>query len=338
VAVGIVTAGIVAAVNRRHQLTDAARHLGHLRLGWVLVALAAQAVSMLAFARVQQRLLRSGRVEVPFSTMAGITLGGNALAMSLPGGAAFSLAWSYGRLRKRGATSLLAGWVVLMAGALSSFALFVILATGTELAGGDGPVASLRALALALAAIPVAVVVVALLAWRIPAVHRALTRLVAWVERRRRGAPLVAAGRRLGERLRLVQPSPGAWAEAFAFAALNWLADLVCLLAAASAVGGHVPWRGILVAYGLAQLLVALPFTPGGFALVEGGLTAVLVAYGMATDTALAATLLYRIISFWLLVPVGLAAYAWLTFGHHRDEGETETAPPYPSLASTSSW
>ena len=66
-----------------------------------------------------------------------------------------------------------------------------------------------------------------------------------------------------------------------------------------------MPWQGILVAYGLAQLLVALPFTPGGFAIVEGGLTAALVAYGMITETALAATLLYRIISFWLLVPVG---------------------------------
>ena len=72
---------------------------------------------MLAFARLQQILLRSGGSDVPFAPMAGITLAGNAMAMSLPGGGAFSLAWSYGRLRKRGATSLLAGWVVLMAGA-----------------------------------------------------------------------------------------------------------------------------------------------------------------------------------------------------------------------------
>src|SRR5204863_5738527 len=115
--------------------------------------------------------------------MAGITLAGNAMAMSLPGGSAFSLAWSYGRLRKRGATSLLAGWVVLMAGALSSFALFVVLATGTMLAGGRGPVASLRTLALALAAIPVAVGIVIVLARRSPLAQRALRRVVRRIDR-----------------------------------------------------------------------------------------------------------------------------------------------------------
>ena len=291
---------------------------------------------MLAFARLQQVLLRSGGTHVPFAPMAGITLAGNALAMSVPGGSAFSLAWSYGRLRRRGATSLLAGWVVLMAGALSSFALFVVLAVGTELAGGRGPVASLRVLALALAAIPVAVAIVALLFRSVAPVRSALARAVARVERADRGTAVVAAGRRFAHRLRLVQPTPAAWMEAFAFAVLNWLADLTCLLAAASAVGGHVPWRGVLVAYGLAQLLVSLPFTPGGFALVEGGLTAALVAYGMATDTALAATLLYRIISFWLLAPVGLAAYGFLTLGRQPasrdvDVASSDTALPQPA-------
>jgi uncharacterized protein (TIRG00374 family) len=231
---------------------------------------------------------------------------------------------------------MLAGWVVLVAGALSSFALFVVLAVGTELAGGRGPVASLRSLALALAAIPVAAVLVFLLARRAPVVRRLIAAAVARIERGRRGAAVVATGRRFVDHVRLVQPGPLAWASAFAFAVVNWLLDLGCLLAAASAVGGHVPWQGILVAYGLAQLLVALPFTPGGFAIVEGGLTATLVAYGMLTDTALATTLLYRIISFWLLVPVGLGAYAWLTFGPHRSPAVEPD--PYPTLASTSSW
>src|SRR5205823_6958986 len=89
VAGAIVAAGIVAAVNRRHQLTDAARHLGHLRAEWVVVALIAEAASMLTFARLQQILLRSGGSDIPFGPMAGITLAGNAMAMSLPGGGAF---------------------------------------------------------------------------------------------------------------------------------------------------------------------------------------------------------------------------------------------------------
>ena len=151
---------------------------------------------------------------------------------------------------------MLAGWVVLMAGALSSFALFVVLATGTMLAGGHGPVASLRTLALALAAIPVAVAIVTVLARRSGLVQGALRRVVSRIDRGPRGHVVVASGRRFVERLRLAQPSPLAWAEAFGFALLNWLADLVCLLAAASAVSGHTPWRGILVAYCLALLVL----------------------------------------------------------------------------------
>jgi putative heme transporter len=71
-----------------------------------------------------------------------------------------------------------------------------------------------------------------------------------------------------------------------------------------------VPWTGILVIYGVTQIAENLPITPGGIGVVEGALSLMLVAYGMSTDTAVAAVLLYRIISFWLLVPLG-----WLAAG-----------------------
>src|SRR5437763_9511843 len=96
----IVIAGVSAAISRRHQLTAAARHFGHLRWQWVVVAVVAEAISMLLFARLQQVLLRAGGVDVALAPMAGITLAGNALAMSLPAGGAFSATWSYGQLRR----------------------------------------------------------------------------------------------------------------------------------------------------------------------------------------------------------------------------------------------
>lgn len=42
---------------------------------------------------------------------------------------------------------------------------------------------------------------------------------------------------------------------------------------------------------------------PGGLGVVEGGLSILLIAYGMPTDGALAGVLLYRIVSFWAIVP-----------------------------------
>ena len=131
-AAAVLGAGIFGAVARRHELLGAGRQLDELRWGWVLVAVALEAGSLVLFARLQRTLLRWGGVGVGMSPMVQLSLAANAMSVTLPGGAALSAAWSWEQLRRRGANRVLAGWVVLVAGALSSFALFVILATGTQ--------------------------------------------------------------------------------------------------------------------------------------------------------------------------------------------------------------
>ncbi|HZQ58336.1 MAG TPA: YbhN family protein, partial [Acidimicrobiales bacterium] len=93
----------------------------------------------------------------------------------------------------------------------------------------------------------------------------------------------------------------------------------------------HVPWRGILVVYGLTQLAAVLPLTPGGLAVVEGSLTALLIAYGLSSGDAVAATLLYRAVGFWAPVPVGWALYVVLTRRLARSERELELATAGPT-------
>ena len=70
-----------------------------------------------------------------------------------------------------------------------------------------------------------------------------------------------------------------------------------------------MPWRAIVVIYGLTQVAASLPITPGGLGVVEASLAALLVAYGEKPMSALAVVLLYRIVSFWGLVPIG-----WVTW------------------------
>ncbi|MBV8303016.1 MAG: UPF0104 family protein, partial [Acidimicrobiia bacterium] len=118
---------------------------------------------------------------------------------------------------------------------------------------------------------------------------------------------------RTWERLLTVRPSGPAWFEAFGLAALNWVENCGCLIACIWAVHGHIPWSGILVAYSLAQVTASVPITPGGIGVVEGSLTALLVAYGMPTNVALASVLLYRAVSFWGLVPVGWGVWGYLS-------------------------
>jgi uncharacterized protein (TIRG00374 family) len=303
------------AFTRRHELARAARLLAHLGWGWLLVAIVFEAASLVAFARLQRWLLAAGGVRVGPGTMLEIVLAGNALSMSLPGGAAWAAAWAFGQLRRRNVDRVLAAWVVLMAGALASFALFLLFVVGALLAGSEGPVASLRWVGVALATIPAVVVAVAVLARRAPRVRAGLRATWRFATRHTGGARVEAAAERLAARVRAVQPTTAAWAEAFGLAMVNWLATCACLVACIWAVHGSVPWHGILVAFAAAQVFASIPITPGGIGIVEGGLTALLVAYGMPTQVALAAVLLFRAVSFWALVPIGWGVWGSLELG-----------------------
>ncbi len=313
VGVVIVVLALWGAYEHRSEILSAGGMLSHIHLPWLLVAIAAELGSMVVFARLQRWLLRAGGVEVPFVPMVEITLAGNALSTTLPGGAAWSATWEFEQLRRRGAQKILAGWVILVAGALSSFAVFVILAVGAWVAGSRGPVSSLRWVAAALAAIPFLVAGGYFVAKRSSRARRLLSS--SWAAVARRLPPARALGRlvrKTVDDLGLVHPGVLGWAEVFGLAMANWLCDCLCLLACAEALGVPVPWRGILVIYGLTQVAASLPITPGGIGVVEGSMTALLIAYGTHPTSALAVVLLYRVVSFWGLAPIGWVAWAGL--------------------------
>jgi uncharacterized protein (TIRG00374 family) len=73
----------------------------------------------------------------------------------------------------------------------------------------------------------------------------------------------------------------------------------------------------------------ALPFTPGGLGVVEGGLTATLVAFGGCPAGTLTAVLLYRLVSHWAVVPAGVLA--WLVL--RRRTADEFRGAPWSALA-----
>ncbi len=75
------------------------------------------------------------------------------------------------------------------------------------------------------------------------------------------------------------------------------------------AVGADPRPALVLLAYVAAELLALLPFTPGGLGFVEAGLVGTLVVAGVSSPQALAATLLYRLATYWLPLPAGAVAY-----------------------------
>jgi uncharacterized protein (TIRG00374 family) len=109
----------------------------------------------------------------------------------------------------------------------------------------------------------------------------------------------------------------GRWKAAVAAAAANTGFDYFALLFALRAVGAAPRPSLVVLAYTAAELLALLPFTPGGLGFVEAGLVGTLTLAGVPGPDALAATLLYRLASYWLPIPAGGVAYLLFRRRYH---------------------
>ncbi|MEU8664899.1 flippase-like domain-containing protein, partial [Actinoplanes philippinensis] len=63
------------------------------------------------------------------------------------------------------------------------------------------------------------------------------------------------------------------------------------------------------------QMVRQVPLTPGGVGLIEASMLAGLTAAGLPEATGAAVVLLYRLVSFWLMLPLGLIGWLRLRRG-----------------------
>ena len=97
--------------------------------------------------------------------------------------------------------------------------------------------------------------------------------------------------------------------SAVSWASANWLLDAASLEVFVGAFGHWVNPDGLLVAYGLANVLAVIPITPGGLGVVEATLTSLLVGFGTSRGVATLGVVAYRLINFWLPIPLGGLTY-----------------------------
>ena len=74
---------------------------------------------------------------------------------------------------------------------------------------------------------------------------------------------------RLADRLRTLGTDKHLLIEAVSWAAANWLFDAAALWAFVAAFGHFTEPIDLFVAYGVANVLAAVPLTPGGLGIVE---------------------------------------------------------------------
>jgi uncharacterized protein (TIRG00374 family) len=311
IAVAAAAALAGAVVAERSQLSESFAVLGHLRWSWIPAALVLEVVSMAAFAGMFRRLLTAGRVRHGRMSMLATVFAANAVSVTVPiAGPELATAVLFRRFTRHGADGLLAGWVLLAGGVITT-------ATWTLILAGGG-LASGRALATAITIpyvlVSVAAVAVAALAIRQPRLRAALERHVARVLGpatrllRRPVADPAQTVRGWTERMGALRLPASGWAHASGAALTNWLTDAGVLAVSVLAVGAAIPWRDLLLVYAAGVTARSLSVTPGGLAITEGALSVSFVASGLRTGQALAAAVLYRLVSFWLVAVAG-----WLT-------------------------
>lgn len=313
--IGVAAVAVAAWVisGKTDELRGVTGYLADMRWWWMIVAVLAETASYLAMSSLQRRLLRAGGTRIPVPHMMGITLAGSSIQNSFPGGGVIYLAYMYRQFRRWGADDLLSGWTVVAFNIVAFAALAVISAVGLALALSTGSTYDLVEAILGIL-IVASLCVLGVIERRRMLPH--LTRLVRLsqrlVHRPRPGQPAEKVVVDWTEELGAVSPSPGVWARASVMGLSTWLADLSCLALSFMAVGAPVPWRGLLLAYGAGQLAAVLPITPGGLGIVEGSLTVALVTFGGAKVSTVAAVLLYRLVSYWLVLPAGWGSWATL--------------------------
>jgi len=219
--------------------------------------------------------------------------------------------FTFRRLTRHGADAALAAWS-LLAGGVVSTATAALVVAGGGLSSGNTVVLEAAAPVGLLAVTALAAVAVAA---RWPRLRGGLERCAAWALRhsgralRRRADDPGQAARAWADRLGSLRIPASGWALVTGLALANWLADAAVLAASIAAAGATVPWHTFLLVYGSGVAAQSLTITPGGFGVTEATLGFALVAGGLPPGPALAAVLLYRLVSFWLVACAG-----WLVF------------------------
>lgn len=123
------------------------------------------------------------------------------------------------------------------------------------------------------------------------------------------------------EQLRAARLSPGHAGASAAYALLNWLLDAACLWLCFHAVSdAPIGATQVLLAFCAGMAAGSLTVIPGGLGVIDSAMVLGLVAGGVATPTAIAAVVLYRLISFGFIIGIGWIT--WLAIRQRQREGE----------------
>jgi uncharacterized protein (TIRG00374 family) len=285
--------------------------LGRVNVGYVALGALLEVASLASYAQLTKAVLpeRASR----FSRIWRIDLSTLAVSHVLPGGTAGGDGLAYRLLTNEGVTGSDAGLALAVQGIGSAVVLNAVLWLALIISipvSGFNPVYATAAIvgALLLAGFAGLVFLVTKGEERAAVIIRNLVTRLPFLKQSAADA-IDRAVHQIAKRATVMAADRALLRRAVLWAAANWLLDAGSLFVFLVAFGHIENPDGLLVAYGLAYVLAAIPVTPGGLGLVEGVLVPSLVGFGATRATAIVAVIVYRLVNFWLPIPAGAVAY-----------------------------
>jgi len=285
--------------------------LRQIRPVWGIVGLGFEAAALLCYSLLTRALLPPPRPRM--TRLFRITLATTGVSHSLPAGGVTGQGVAIQLLTAESVPATDAGFVVVAEAMYSAVVLnallwFALLASI--------PLAGVRPLYLVVAIVGlVLMLAAAVLLFTFTRREDRAVRAVRWLGRRIRriGADrMEAAFRRVAGLLGQLTRSRGVRVRATLWAAANWLLDAAALETFLAAFGHPLHPVELFVAYGIGNVLAAVPVVPGGLGIVEASTASLLVGFEVPASVATLAVLAWRLVQFWLPIPVGAGAYVSL--------------------------
>ena len=296
-------------------LRNAVDQLSEVKPGLLVLGLVLELLALFCYSLMTRAALGPVGHHMTALHLFRIQLSTRALSSLVPGGSAAGSALGYRMMVASGVPGPDAGFALATAGLASAVVLNFILWAGLIVSiplRGVNPVYGTAAIA----GIILMGIAVAIIFGLIEGQERSEKILRSVARRLRLNEDRAGeAVRHIGGRMQELAADRALLRRLVFWASANWLIDAAALWVFLRAFGGSVPLDGLIVAFGLANVLAAIPITPGGLGIVEGTYVPVLVGFGLPRATAVVGVVSYRIAQYWLPILIGGVCYLSLRIG-----------------------
>lgn len=282
---------------------------------YLVIGFALEMIALWCYAPLMRAGIGSAADHLSTSRLYRIQMSTRALSSVVPGGSAASSALGYRLQTLSGVGGTDAGFALATVGIGSAVVVNLLLWVGLLI---SIPIRGVQRGYAWVAMAGVALMVIAgVMVWGLMKGKAVSERFVRSVARRFRGNEDKAAAvmNRIAERLELMVEDKPLLRRALFWSVMNWSLDAAALWVFLLAFDVNMMPDAILISFGLANVLAAVPITPGGIGYVDESYLRTLVGFGAAADNAVLGIAAYRTAQFFFPIILGGLLYLSLRVG-----------------------